>query len=124
MFIQKKNRYHGLNLHKNSQKWSRNDPQRLNLGNECIFLHLTDPTDTISYVLGPGDAKQKHKTVDKILRYKKNPDPTPQRRLCSMSRMVNMAVGALFDASPREGETGSLRSLWESIVGLVHRIAL
>ena len=39
-----------------SSIWSRNGLGWLNLGNESIFLDLADRPDTISYVLGPGDA--------------------------------------------------------------------
>ena len=48
-----------------SQIWSQNDLRRLDLGNECIFLHLATTTDTISYVSGPGDAKNDPKSIRK-----------------------------------------------------------
>ena len=47
------------------KNWSQNDLRRLDLGNECIFLHLATTTDTISYVSGPVDAKNDPKISKK-----------------------------------------------------------
>ena len=48
-----------------SQKLLRNGLEQPNLGNESIYLHLPDLTDTISYAVWPGDAKNDAKTTSR-----------------------------------------------------------
>ena len=57
--------YKSTSQKQKSQIWSQNDLRRLDLGNECIFLHLATTTDTISYVSGPVDAKNDPKISKK-----------------------------------------------------------
>ena len=48
-----------------SQKLLQNGLNQLKLGKESMYLHLPDLTDTISYALGPRDAKNDAKTTSR-----------------------------------------------------------